>query len=104
MKRMLALALLAVVGLLPVAASAGDGPRHHVRQYKWHPSPPAPAFGHGHADPWRTWGHTPHRGFDGHRHGSFHGHHHAQRVWVPAAWHWNGYGWVLIPGYWTWIR
>jgi hypothetical protein len=25
----------------------------------------------------------------------------SQPVWVPAAWQWNGYQWVWVPGYWS---
>ena len=24
-----------------------------------------------------------------------------QIMWVPGYWYWNGYQWVLVPGYWT---
>jgi hypothetical protein len=24
-----------------------------------------------------------------------------QIIWVPGYWYWNGYQWVLVPGYWT---
>jgi hypothetical protein len=22
-------------------------------------------------------------------------------VWVSGFWHWNGFGWVWVPGYWS---
>jgi hypothetical protein len=26
----------------------------------------------------------------------------AQPVWIEPTWSWNGWQWVLVPGYWSW--
>lgn len=93
--------LVAAAALLPTAAWAGD--HGWKRQVQGHPD-------------WRDHGHRnftiitqPKQQLQIRPHRPHFSQHHSygyaapsQPVWVAAAWHWTGYQWVLVPGYWAW--
>ena len=99
----LSIGLVAVALLLPREALANRGGRFGSGH-----------DGFGHRGFHHGFGHHGQRGFGHHgghfrdhgfgRRHHFHGgfrHPHATPRFVVPGWHWNGYGWVWIPG-WTW--
>lgn len=107
MKRILpALALVLVAGLTflptPVLARGFHGGFHggvrfgHVSRFNGH----GRHFGHHRLYPYRPFFRP------GFAHPYFRPPVHAVKplhspVWVSGFWHWNGFGWVWVPGYWS---